>query len=442
LSTYTPYPTYKPSGVEWLGNVPKHWEVKRLRFSVRINPSKQEVSLPKDAEVSFLPMQAVGENGSLDLELTRPIEDVETGYTYFSENDVTFAKITPCFENGKGALMKGLVNGIGFGTTELTVIRPCSYLDSRYLYLLTTSHPFRRIGESFMYGAGGQKRVPDDFVRDFKIAIPPLKEQHTICNFLDRETAKIDTLMAKKQRFIELLKEKRTALISRAVTKGLNPKVKLKLSGIPWLGDVPEHWETWKIAHGFKVIGSGTTPPTDEIEWYDGTIPWVTTGELRENIICETEKEITDAAVQSFSALKIFPKGSLLIAMYGATIGRLGILGVEATTNQACCAMFGGSIFTTKFVYYWMYAFKDSIILLASGGGQPNISQEKIKSLLVPCPSMPEQEQIVSFLDIETRKIEKLISKVESAIEKLKEYRQSLITSMVLGKTNASNKPK
>ena len=119
------YPKYKASGVEWLGEVPQHWEVKRLRFATELNPSKSEVShLDRETAVSFLPMEAVGDDGTLNLEKEKPIGEVESGYTYFRNGDVTVAKITPCFENGKGALMSGLVNGIGFGTTELIVARP------------------------------------------------------------------------------------------------------------------------------------------------------------------------------------------------------------------------------------------------------------------------------------------------------------------------------
>ena len=210
----------KDSGVKWLGEVPAHWEVRRLRHAVQLNPSKSEVRhLPGKTEVSFLPMEAIGDDGSLDRERSRPISEVESGYTYFRDGDVTIAKITPCFENGKGAVMRDLLGGIGFGTTELIVARPDdAVVSSEYLDRIFNSHPFRRLGEAAMYGAGGQKRVPDDFVRDFAIALPPREEQADIETFLDRETAKIDALVAEQERLIALLKERRSALISAAVT--------------------------------------------------------------------------------------------------------------------------------------------------------------------------------------------------------------------------------
>ncbi len=217
---------------------------------------------------------------------------------------------------------------------------------------------------------------------------------------------------------------------------------KYKPSGVEWLGDVPEHWEVWKIAHGFKLIGSGTTPPSDELEWYDGSIPWITTSELRESVICSTEKTVTKEATLKFSALKIFPKGSLAIAMYGATIGRLGIFGIDASTNQACCVMHGGQVFSIPFVYFWMQAFKESIILLASGGGQPNISQDKIKSIKIPCPSIPEQQAIAVFLDHETGRIDALISKKKKLLSLLAEQRTALISRAVTKGLNPSVKLK
>ena len=239
------YSRYRDSGVEWLGQVPGHWEVKRLRYVAELNPSKSEINaLHCETMVSFMPMDAIGEDGGLNLGQERHLSDVETGYTYFRDGDVTVAKITPCYENGKGALMQGLTNGVGFGTTELIVARPRpGELIGSYLHYLFISPDFRAIGESHMYGAGGQKRVPDSFVRDFATAFPPLPEQSQIAAFLDHETAKIDALIAEQHRLMELLKEKRQAVISHAVTKGLNPDAPMKPSGIEWLGDVPVHWE-------------------------------------------------------------------------------------------------------------------------------------------------------------------------------------------------------
>lgn len=204
-----------------------------------------------------------------------------------------------------------------------------------------------------------------------------------------------------------------------------------KPSRIEWLGAVPEHWQVWKIAHGFQMTGSGTTPPPDNPDWYDGDVCWVTTSELRETVITDTEKKISQEALKNFSALKVFPEGALAIAMYGATIGRLGIFGIAAATNQACGVLFGQKAFDTKFVFYWLQAFREQIILLASGGGQPNISQEKVRSVRIACPSIDEQQTITRFLDAKTAQIDALVAQKRQLIAKLKEKRSALIARTV-----------
>ncbi|WP_323658221.1 restriction endonuclease subunit S [Pectobacterium versatile] len=204
-----------------------------------------------------------------------------------------------------------------------------------------------------------------------------------------------------------------------------------KSSNIEWLGDIPEHWEVWKITHGFNIIGSGTTPKSDNPLFYDGCIPWVTTSELREKVITNTAQKVTKEAVALHSALKIYPQGSLAIAMYGATIGRLGILGVDATFNQACCVFSEPTVFDQRFVYYWLWMRRPILISLSNGGGQPNLSQDDLKKLWIPIPGIREQQTIARFLDFKTAQIDTLISKQKALLDKLAEKRTALISHAV-----------
>ncbi len=206
-----------------------------------------------------------------------------------------------------------------------------------------------------------------------------------------------------------------------------------KDSGVEWLGEVPGHWDVWKASHAFASIGSGTTPPSGEIEWYeDGVVPWVTTGELRDKWVYETEKMISEPALRKFSSLRVHPAGALVIAMYGATIGRLGILGVDATTNQACCVLSNPLHVSVGFMFYWFLGKKNFIIdMYATGGGQPNINREIIASLRVAAPVMTEQSAIAAFLDRETFKIDALVAEQENLIALLKEKRQAVISHAV-----------
>lgn len=218
--TWKRYGRYRQSGVEWPAETPAHWSTTRLRFALRMNPSRQEAKrLAADAEVSFVTMDAVGEQGGLRLDSSKPLDDIPAGYTYFADGDVAVAKITPCFENGKGAVAEDLLNGSAFGTTELHVLRAeAKVLDPKFLFYLAASQPFRKLGEAAMYGAGGQKRVPEDFIKDFRATLPPLAEQQQIADFLDAKCVEFDRMQRQLEEALRRMTEYRAALIAAAVT--------------------------------------------------------------------------------------------------------------------------------------------------------------------------------------------------------------------------------
>lgn len=268
---------------------------------------------------------------------------------------------------------------------------------------------------------------------DIPTSIHPLSVQRAIADFLDKETARLDALVAAKERLLELLAEKRRAIVTRAVTRGLDPSVQLKPSGVEWIGDVPAHWRTIKIAHGFRTIGSGTTPRSSDSNYYGGDTPWVTTSELRECVIDDTAQKITNTAMQDYSALQLHKPGTLLIAMYGATIGRLGVLGIPATINQACVALADPLHFGVQFVFYWLQMRKPALVAFSAGGGQPNLSMEDVREIRIPTPSIDEQCAITNYLDRETTRIDVLRLKTQKTIDLLNERRAALISAAVTG---------
>lgn len=209
------------------------------------------------------------------------------------------------------------------------------------------------------------------------------------------------------------------------------PYPEYKDSGVDWIGKIPCDWDMWKITHACPYVASGTTPKADGDVYYGGENLWVTTGELREGVIFDTLKKVTDKALLDMPTLRLHPRGSVSIAMYGATIGRLGIFGKEAATNQACCVMPPSATIQNKYLFYWLYATRQEIINLSSGGGQPNVNQEKIASLKVSCPNYNLQTTIANFLDHETAKIDTLIEKQQQLIKLLKEKRQAVISHAV-----------
>lgn len=428
------YLNYKSSGIEWLGDVPEHWEVLRTRYLLRMNPSKNEISnLDQNTEVDFIPMESVGEDGSIKLEHKKPIEDVIGGYTYFAEGDVTFAKITPCFENGKGGIMRNLQSNFGFGTTELTVLRINSTLSRDYLYYITISREFRKNGEAWMYGAGGQKRVPDDFVKEFKFCYPPLIEQDAIVAFLDRETNRIDRLIDKKKKLIELLKEKRTTMISRAVTKGLDTSAKLKPSEVEWLGDVPEHWEVNRLKYQTSINDDTLPEDTDP----DFEILYVDIGSVSpaEGIVKKEKFLFEDAPSR---ARRIVKNGDTIVSTVRTYLRAIASI-INPEDNLVVSTGFAVIRPKNIFAGYLSYVlnapyFIEEVVSRSVGVSYPAIKASMIGEIFIPIPSFTEQQRISNFLDAETVKIDNLVSKVEVAIERLKEYRITLISSAVTGK--------
>ena len=215
---------FKPSGVEWLGDVPEHWDVLSLKRTARINPARSESSHLRESSdpVVFLPMERVSVDGDVDSSEMRAIKDVWQGFTYFRRGDVLLAKITPCFENGKGACLADLVTEIGFGTTEFIVLRPSDRVLSPYLHQLTRLPHFRLLGVESMSGAAGQQRISQEFVAGFRVPLPPLKEQQEIVEFVASVMSSHRESVKRVTSQVSLVDEYRSRLIADVVTGKLD----------------------------------------------------------------------------------------------------------------------------------------------------------------------------------------------------------------------------
>lgn len=205
-----------------------------------------------------------------------------------------------------------------------------------------------------------------------------------------------------------------------------------KDSGIEWIGDIPNDWDVKRIKYAVVEMGSGTTPSSDNSHFYGGDIPWIQSGDLYNTpLITKTSKTVTEQAFQSCSALKIFHKPYIVIAMYGASVGNVSMSLIDACTNQACCVIKPNANNNLAYLKYWLEICKTDFINKSVGGGQPNISQDKIREQAYICPSLEEQQQIADFLDSKTASIDSAIQAQKDIVEKLKEYRQSVITEAV-----------
>lgn len=205
-----------------------------------------------------------------------------------------------------------------------------------------------------------------------------------------------------------------------------------KDSGINWIGEIPNDWDVKRIKYAVVEMGSGTTPSSDNSHFYGGNIPWIQSGDLyNTSLITKTSKTVTEQALQSCSALKIFHKPYIVIAMYGASVGNVSMSLIDACTNQACCVIKPNANNNLAYLKYWLEICKTDFINKSVGGGQPNISQDKIREQAYICPSLEEQQIIVEYLDSKTASIDSAIQAQKDIVEKLKEYKQATITQMV-----------
>jgi len=414
------YPAYKPSGVEWLGEVPEHWNRTALKFLADYQngyPFK-----PEDRGQEGLPIirisQLTGDDepayysGNLD-------ERVKVRY---GDLLFTWSATIDSFIWDKGE---------AWLNQHIFRVSPSAEADKRYMYYVI-KHVAPKLADFDAHGST-MRHIKKESLGE-KVYVPSVRDQGLIATFLDHETAKIDALIAEQQRLIELLQEKRQAVISHAVTKGLNPDAPMKDSGVEWLGEVPEHWDARKISQLFVGIGSGTTPKSDEIEYYeDGDIPWVVTGDLNDELLESCSNFITRKAMQAHTTLRLYPKGSVAVAMYGATIGKAALFGLEATVNQACCVLPPSVKVNENLLLHFIISARNHLISLATGGGQPNINQDIVRSLRIPIPEVDEQIEIVEHLSKILVELEGLLRLSDRQVRLLQERRSALISAAVTG---------
>lgn len=416
------YDSYKPSGIDWIGDIPSHWKIQRLKFGMNLINGRAylQPELLSEGKYRILRVGNFFTNDSWyysDMEL----EDNK----YCSKGDLLYAwsaSIGPYIWNEEKVIFHYHIWKVGLS----------GKMDKKYsFYLLDV---ITKVKLNDMHGSAMQHLTMEN-MNNSDIIVPPLAEQEAIAAWLDEKCGEIDAAIAKVDREIELIDELKQSEISRVVTRGLNPDTPLRPSGIDWIGDIPEHWTIRKTAQLFHGIGSGTTPTSGSNKYYceDG-INWLQTGDLNDGTISDTSKKITTAALHDFSALKIYPQGSIVIAMYGATIGKLGKLNIETATNQACCVLPYSNEIDNDFAFYVFRAGKRTLINSAYGGVQPNISQDTIKSFKLALPPLSEQQAIADYLDKKCAEMDGLKAKLTKKRETLKELRQSIISEVVTGK--------
>jgi len=418
-----PYTKYKPSSVEWLGDVPEHWEVKKLKQTMSLITKKS------NAETQNVALENI-ESWSGKY-IPSDTEFDGDGVT-FQVGDILFGKLRPYLAKAYLAEFHGAAVG------DFHVMRPIMmHLHGRYILYLILNKEVISLIDGSTFGAK-MPRVNWEFMANIPIPLPTLPEQQAIATFLYRETGHIDALIAKKKKLLSLLAEQRTALISRAVTKGLNPSVKLKPSGVEWLGDVPEHWAMKKILFLLHRLQDGThfSPESD----YSGEYLYITAKNIKGNGIDLSDITfVTKEAHEEIYKRCPVKKGDVLYIKDGATAGIATVNNLEKEFSMlSSVAMLRPKplALDSKFLTYHLnnQAFKKFVLNSLVGGAMTRFTIEIISKFRLITPPLPEQQAIADFLDCETAKIDALSAKVQTAIERLREYRTALISAAVTGK--------
>lgn len=302
---------------------------------------------------------------------------------------------------------------------------------AKYLYYLSTCFPFKGISTQTALPSMTQTAL-----KNVVVFTPSLADQQRMVTYLDTKLSEIDhqvsLLTSKRDAYLRLKK----SIINHAVTRGLNPNVKMKDSGIEWIGEVPEHWKVKRMKE-LSAIGSGTTPKSGEDKYYENGIhPWLNTSDVQDCVINEAKFSITDKALNDYSVLKYYPIGTILIAMYGGgTIGNVALMNISATINQACCAIVSNEkLLFPKYLFCYLKCHKKKIISLGFGGTQVNLSQAIITQLPVVLPPLPEQRAIATYLDDKCAKIDTVVSNLDKQISRYADLKRSLIDEVITGK--------
>ncbi|MGC7561160.1 restriction endonuclease subunit S [Pasteurella sp. PK-2025] len=424
------YQEYKNSGVEWLGDVPKHWEIVRTKH---IYNYRQEPALQNDEIITAF------RDGQVTLRKYRRTEGFtnsiqEHGYQHIHKGDLVIHEM----DAFAGTI--GIAEYSGKSTPVYTVLYPNQNLNNTFFcyffrtmalsgYISSLAKGIRVRSTDFRWATS--KNVP--------LVFPPLAEQTQIADYLDSETQKIDQLIAKQEKLIALLEEQRKSIISHAVTKGLNPNAAMKDSGVEWLGEVPEHWVVGKIKNLTTKIGSGKTPLGGAAVYTDFGILFLRSQNIFNNGIDITEKTfISESIDNEMKNTRVLAK-DILLNITGGSIGRCCIYPDNfppANVNQHVCIIrCNDKILPEMMHFFWISSFGQTVIALQqTGANREGMNFYQIANTSFPIPPITEQNQIVNYLEKENQKIDKIIQKQTALIEKLKEYRASIIAHAVTGK--------
>lgn len=436
LLTMPRYREYKDSGHTGFGDIPVDWSVLKLKHLV---DTKAGFAFPSDSfSDEGIPVIRIGDllcSGYVSLESSPKLSYKFT--KYLEEYAVFYGDILMAMTGGTiGKVSEYLSN-----EDALLNQRVCRFLPKRGIVRELLLHWMR---SSYWHDyidltafGGAQPNISDNETKEMYICLPEtFAEQRAISDFLDKKTAQMDEAIAIKEKQIELLKERKQILIQKAVTQGLDSSVPMKDSGVDWIGRIPESWGLKKMKFIFELIQTGNTPATSNPKYFDGGVDWYNPKDLNAGYLDKPEKTISKLAIKHGEA-KIFSGDSVLIVGIGATCGKTAYLKEASSFNQQITG-FNSRCENSEFMYFLISTYSKVMLNVANYTTLPILNNEFFKHFMLPCPPRIEQDNIVSFLSNESEKLEQTIEMQQQQIEKLKEYKTTLINSAVTGKIKVS----
>ena len=310
------------------------------------------------------------------------------------------------------------------------IVPNCNIINPKFGLYYLLNYKDRLVGSSC---GSTQPNVSQDKVQRIPITLPSISDQSRIIDYLDVKTSAIDSRISVLEQKRDAYERLKKSIINDAVTHGLNPNVKTKDSGVEWIGEIPEHWDIVEMKYYCKKIFSGATPSTNEASYWNGDIPWISSGACHDKIITTYTNTITKEGL-SHSSTKLVPKGTTLLAMTGATCGNTGYLGFDTCTNQSICAYLENKkVCFSKYLFYMLQGARSYVTMFKTGGVQGGINIQNCSEFKVPKVPYAEQQEIVIHLDDKLSKVDSAVTLLNAQIEKYKLLKRSLINEVITG---------
>ena len=400
----------------------------RLKDITTLNPQYRGKELYNN--VSFVPMESL-RNGSIDLKDISFAEG-KGKYTYFGNGDLLVAKVTPCFENGNIAIADNLEHGIGFGSSEIFVLRMKKGFLNSYLFYLSQTSKFQDAACATMCGVGGLKRISPLFMRTYELDLPVLSEQQRIVEKLDTQLSSIDKRISVLEQQLDAYARLKKSVIHQAVTRGLNPNVTLKDSGIEWIGMIPKHWEIRRFKEIFLRYSTGLTPESKNLNNFsvDERYTWITIGDMTSKVVSESFMCLSESVIKEKNPI-ISRRGSLLFS-FKLSIGKTAFAGKDLYTNEAIVSIPPHRGIELGYFYY-LIPFVCEANATENIYGAKMLNQKRIANMLFIVPPLSEQQETANYLDEKCAKIDAAIENITKQIDASKRLRKAIINEAISG---------